>query len=284
MHEIRKLSATNIDELLPVFHDAFADYAVDMNLGAAAFKDMLQIRGYQPAHSMGCFVAGQLKGFILVATRRSGQQLLAYNLTTAVARSYQGQGCADELLVAVIAHLKALGTDHFILEVLQDNLRAINLYQKHLFSTARQLSCFKLQKRALDAHPQRAVSNLQSDVVISLLSDQRFHCFVPSWQNALASYLNMPHAFAVVPLHQVGLVTAWGVVHKHNGQILQLGLLPEYRTADTIKHLITDLAAYTTATQLSCLNIESSCGLPELLVQIGFELTVEQHEMTRSLA
>ncbi len=66
--EFKNLTGVDITTIHTAFVDAFGQYAVPMTLSVTDLASMMQLRSYAAEHSLGCFVDGQLVGFVLVGT------------------------------------------------------------------------------------------------------------------------------------------------------------------------------------------------------------------------
>lgn len=67
--EFKNITGVDITTIHTAFVDAFGQYAVPITLSVTDLASMMQLRSYAVAHLLGCFVDGQLVGFVLVGTR-----------------------------------------------------------------------------------------------------------------------------------------------------------------------------------------------------------------------
>src|SRR5262245_3238126 len=150
--QIRSLGGVSWDELAPVFNEAFSDYSVPMAMTPESLANMQRRRGYVADVSFGAYDGYRLVGFVL--TCLDGDR--AYNSGTGVIPSHRRGGLARELVETVIANVPARS---YVLEVLEDNTRAIALYLGAGFVETRRFRCWTLDRRGEDvpAHQRTAL-------------------------------------------------------------------------------------------------------------------------------
>ena len=66
-----------------------------------------------------------------------------YDVATGVRKKYQGEGIGDELIKKIPKILSVNKGSRFILEVLENNVPAQNLYKKYGFQVVRKLTCYE---------------------------------------------------------------------------------------------------------------------------------------------
>ena len=122
------LENTDENELFSVFAEAFSDYMVPINMTLERFTGNMKRNGYDCRVSAGAFSDGKLVGFIMSGRRVNDGIMSAYDMGTGVIPEYRSLGIAGNM----IDHLKCLldheGVPRYLLEVIRDNERALNLY------------------------------------------------------------------------------------------------------------------------------------------------------------
>ena len=121
-----------------------------LELEMAAFSgDRLsrrQLRHWIAAHNallLCAFASGNLAGYLLIIFRQNSRRARAYSL--AVAKDYQRRGIAESLITEAYRRLMEFGRyQQIYLEVRQDNLAAIRLYEKLGFRQQSRLTGFYL--------------------------------------------------------------------------------------------------------------------------------------------
>jgi ribosomal protein S18 acetylase RimI-like enzyme len=206
--QIRSLGGVSWDELAPVFNEAFSDYAVPMAMTAESLASMQRRRGYVAEVSFGAYDGSRLVGFVL--TCLEGDR--AYNSGTGVVPSHRRGGLARELVEMVIGSVPATS---YVLEVLEDNARAIALYARTGFVETRRFRCWTFDHRGAElppvAAPDLAAIAAHADVALS-------------WQNSLASLRRAREPYAVL-----GDALGAAVVFPARGDLALLAVAREAR-------------------------------------------------------
>lgn len=248
-----------------------------MDFSFASFERMMRRRGLIPELSIGAFREGQVVGFSLTGLRLCNGIPTAYDIATGVVPEYRRQGVTSEIFRQEKAILKEKQIEQYLLEVIQENLPAVWLYQKQGFQIRREFYCFQIDQSRLTLcarhHTERANG-------IDIKKGETFWNFEPSWQNSAASVSAVPEAFAgaVVRLH--GEVAGYGMIERETGDIPQLAVNPKFRGIGVGSSLLAGLAKDTEAEKVRILNIEASQdAVLNFLTALGFEFYVSQYEM-----
>lgn len=146
MYSYKLLDQISMATLHEAFVDAFSDYQVKMDLPFWRFQQMLQRRGYHPEISMGAFKDERMVGFVINGLRSWKGKTTAYDLGTGVVEDCRRQGITSDLLLNIQKLLKEKNVEQYLLEVIQSNESAVQLYSKQNFKIQREFSCFQLQK------------------------------------------------------------------------------------------------------------------------------------------
>lgn len=301
---IKTLSSTPILEIHDAFVDAFSEYEVRIDMPLEKLQEMLTTRSCALDRSLGYFEQDRLVGFVLVGCRDIDAQTYYYDVATGVRQSHQSKGVGDKLVRELMEQMNSQGVHGFYLEVLENNVGAQKLYKKYGFEVTRKLRCYELEKSRLSAVGSTEPAASQGFLVQPVEGVQsepgsagpaagqsawarwllelpaEYYCsFRPSWQNALASYLQNTSQHAVCLATLAGQPVGYGVVHKVNGSVLQIGLEPMHQEVKKLELLVAQLASLTEASTLRYLNVEDGCELQPLLEQVGFQNSVNQFEM-----
>ena len=242
---VRTLTANDLDAAHEAFLDAFSDYVVPLAPPRDRFLEMLRRRGVVPEASVAIFDEGRMVAFTLNGIEGH----CAYDSGTGVVISHRRRGLGRRVMEASIDVLQKRGCTSYVLEVLDSNTRAIELYRSLGFSVTRGLQCFTL------------------DSEDCLSSTETIASARPSWQNSDAS-------IARATDEQVKLGDARGhlILFPETGDLAQLhGVV----TTD----LLTE-ARQTARKPLRIVNIdENDTALISFLDRAGAVRTVRQLEM-----
>jgi ribosomal protein S18 acetylase RimI-like enzyme len=180
--QIRSLDGVSWDDLARVFNEAFSDYAVPMALTAESLANMQHRRGYVAGLSFGAYDGARLIGFVLTCV--DGDR--TYNSGTGIVPSRRRTGLARALLDAVLANVQPRV---YVLEVLENNTRAIALYASAGFVETRRLACWTYDRRG-EHLPELPTPDLAA---IAARADVEL-----SWQNSVASLQRAHEPYVVL--------------------------------------------------------------------------------------
>ena len=276
---ISSLVQTTIEEIHDAFIDAFSDYEVKLDMPIEKLHEMMLTRSYYKKLSRGCFKDGSLAGFLLVGSREIDRKNVFYDVATGVRKKYQGEGVGDQLVKEIPKIMSENNGSRFILEVLENNVPAQSLYKKYGFSVTRKLKCYEYSIDKVKDEKDIKGDSLKGQFPISEISFNDYCTFSPTWQNSYVSYLNMKHCYVVVLDLDGDELLGYGIVHKKNGSILQLGLNPNNRSSRILKRIVEQLIQNTESKVLKYLNIEENSVMETLIKELGFKNTINQYEM-----
>ncbi len=277
--QIRLLSETPVEKIHEAFTDAFSEYEVRIDMPLEKLVEMMKTRDLNPRFSVGCFDGDLLVGFILIGYREIAGQKVCYDGGTGVIKAYQRKGIGEMMLKELLLFLKEKGFSRFVLEVLENNTPAINLYEKYGFVKTRKLNCFEIEKQKLRPVPDRGFGLSVTNPATFVENNEKYSLFPPTWQNETQSVLNVAGNYTLVSLSCTNRVLCYGYVHKTKGDIPQIGILDEWKHWGLEAHVIAELAKYTNSEKLVILNVEHGNYLGETLKNLGFMNSVNQWEM-----
>lgn len=273
----RTLNNASIETLHEAFQNAFSDYQVEMNLPIETFKQMLQRRGYAPEISIGAFKDDRLVGFVLNGLRNLNGKTTVYDIGTGVIIDYRRQGVTSNMLLNVKEVLKQNQIEQYLLEVIQSNTSALQLYKKEGFKIRRNFSCFKIDKKSYAPVKNHKVEHTDQMAWEQL---REFWDFEPSWQNSIDSVNAVSKEFLYSIVHYDNTIAGYGIINKKTGDIPQIAVKKVYRGKGIGRSIVTDLIENTESQKINALNVddESKC-MKDFLIKLGFEPTVSQYEM-----
>lgn len=276
----KTLANTSLEVLRTTFGEAFSDYEIPIHLTTNTLLEMMGTRDLSLEHSVGTFDGKRLVGFILCGYRKSRTGATLYDGGTGVVPDYRGKGIAADMLSWILREADRKGIDRFLLEVLEHNRAAQELYLKAGFSNRRFFRCYRLDK---DLVGQQV---LDSPYFFEPLEKTRFekfdhHMFLsyePSWQNDVPSVLHNWEQLAGLSVICDGKLVGYGLVHRIRGDIPQIALAEGY-AEKIFGCIISALSRLTESPSLSVVNIEEGSREQQLLVSLGWENHINQFEM-----
>lgn len=266
------LERVSLPELTRAYNLGFSDY----RLAVAITEEKLQstnIRyGYNRECSVGLFDDNTLVGFVINGLRDG----YAYDSGTAIIPGYRGRGYARLLLEKALSLMNSQGVHTWVLEVLSDNTKAINLYKSIGFTQQRGLNCYQVEASLFKE--KETELKLTKDATIPIPQGD---C-LPSWQNTEQSIIagGVPVWNIMVKQEKVGTLC----YENSSGSIAQLYIQEEERHKGYAREAIIEAAKLCKTDQLRFINIdEQYAALNTLLHTMGFQCFAKQLEMTNTL-
>ena len=150
-YQINRLREEDLGQMHRSFQEAFSDYPVPYKLSLEDFIRKMRYKVHLDfKHSYGAFSGEKLVAFLFHSVNHYEKTVMAYNAGTGVIPGHRGRGLSLELYEAALPGLKASGIQKGVLEVLELNEKAINVYRQVGFETTKQFACFQLK------HPLRS--------------------------------------------------------------------------------------------------------------------------------
>lgn len=281
--EIRSLANIPFSKVYESFIDSFSDYEVPMQMSIDKLKEMFVTRDVDFNYSVGCFDNDRLVGFIICGYREIGGKRYCYDAGTGIVPDFRRRGIADRLFIYLADILKQNKVDIFLLEVLVNNTPAIELYKKKGFVIQRQLDCFKIDKSEIvkvSLDNRYAIKYDKSEY--RGVNDADYQELLPSWQNDRASILNNIDNLEYCSISFNDQIVAFGVIHKQQGDILQLRVLKGWEDKQLELYVIDQLKNKTKSDIVKTVTLDENSPLKGVLLNLGFSNFVNLYEMTLS--
>ena len=283
--ELRTLDTVPFEHLHECFVRAFSDYSVRMDMPLWRLRAMARRRGLRPELSVGAFAGGELVGFVLSAVREWQGTRTCYDTGTGVVPEWRRRGVTTAAFEEVLRLLRENGVRQYLLEVIQDNAPAVDLYAKQGFERTRSFSCFATTKDKMRPSHKGAVDIASVD--IQSLDWERLRSFwdhEPSWQNSIDSVMAVPETMEAVEARAGGRVVGYGIAERATGDVPQLAVDPGHRGRGVGGALLAALVARTDSQRVAVINVDDrdEAGLG-FLARAGLEAIATQYEMVKAI-
>jgi ribosomal protein S18 acetylase RimI-like enzyme len=266
---IRTLHPDDFESLYAAFVAAFSDYVVPFALTREQLAEMITRRGWVPELSVGAFEGEAMVAFTINAVE--GDR--AYDSGTGVVPAHRRRGLGRALMERSFALLRERCSS-YVLEVIDANTRAVELYRATGFEVTRGLQCWTYESSSVRGFETSSLKSLD-DGKTRWLDDFDVS---PSWQNSDASI-----ARAKAPHVTLGNEDGYAVVFPGSGDLAQLAVRRDARRRGIGTRLLRSAAAVA-GKPLRILNVdESGGGIAAFLEANGAKRTVRQLEMIRPL-
>ncbi len=141
--QIKNLKNTPLSKIVECLVEAFEGYFVQMPSEVEFWKKRYERARVNYELSYGVFDNGQLVAFIINGVDRLNGHLTAFNTGTGVIPAYRGKQLVDQIYAHALPLFKKEGIIKCTLEVIQENARAICVYQRIGFTIQRNLNSYK---------------------------------------------------------------------------------------------------------------------------------------------
>lgn len=283
MFTYKTLENTRIQILNEAFVNAFSDYEIKIDLPLWKFQQLLQRRNYVPELSIGAFRNESLVGFVLNGFRNCNGTPTAYDTGTGVIGEYRKQGITSNMMLHIRKLLIEKEVKQYLLEVLQSNTPAIELYQKQGFEIIRNLVCLQLDKNKYKPMTNFEVEHVEKINLNDWKQLTSFWDWIPSWQNSIDSINAVADTFIYSIVRIDDAIVGYGIIDKKTGDIPQIAVNKHYRRKGIARSLLTNLIGSTESDKISFINVDDqSTSTKVFLLNSGFESVVSQYEMILS--
>jgi len=276
--EIRNLEHTDFDTLFQGFGNAFSDY--EIHFEKEEVRSMLKRRGYNPQLSFAAFDNDVIVAFTLNGTGKFKGIPTAYDTGTGTAKEYRGQGLAGKIFTYSIPFLQKAGIRQYLLEVLQNNQKAISVYRQKNFEVTREFDCFRQAITQINNRNVNADCTIEQVNTDYIRQAQCYCDFIPSWQNSIESIERGKSELVCLGAFFAGRMVGHCVFDIHTGDLAQIAVQNEYRRKGIASLLLQNAIARMETSFIKVLNINSGSQTMSLFLESkNIPLASKQFEM-----
>ncbi|UCE12540.1 MAG: GNAT family N-acetyltransferase [Candidatus Heimdallarchaeota archaeon] len=283
---IQNLNSTSLSDITKCFNESFEDYIIQFTATEDYLRNRWKGAGVDFGLSFGAFIDRKLVGFVIHGIDEWHGLKTAFNVGTGVIPKHRGKRIVKKFYETTIPILKDHGIEQCRLEVIQENLKAINAYKSVGFQEDRELISFsynldhKKDETALDKHIQLKIRDNISNIDWNLL--KTFWDFDPSWENSNSSLMRNAESWEFLEMSNDNQMIGYAIFNPKTGYIAQFGTSKEEREKGYIKVLFQKLRSL--SNQLVVINVDKrAIQILNFLKTFGFKEFVKQYEMEKSL-
>ncbi|WP_300464939.1 GNAT family N-acetyltransferase [Desulfobacula sp.] len=223
---IKPLTNTPIEQIHEAFLAAFSDYEEPVMFSVQQLKHMIERRGYEPDISYGAFENENLVGFTLNGLGEWNGRLTAYDTGTGIQKEYRSKGIATQIFEASLPVLKEKQIDQYLLEVIQINTSAVDLYKKLGFKISRTFDYYVASKKDFPEFkskpgPGLTIKEIQTPDWQFL---KTFWDMIPSWQNSIYAVERKKDCFKIFTICDGNTIVGYGIIEPATGDIPHLAI------------------------------------------------------------
>jgi len=273
--QIKDLSTTALEEVIFAILMAFEGYFLTMPSDRVYWESRFQASRVDWTCSFGLFEEGALVAFIINGIDQRGKDKIAFNMGTGVIPKYRGQQMVDQLYEYALPFFYEKKITHCALEVVQENNRAIRVYERIGFSKIKEFYCYK-GKLARSTY-QTTLEEVHIDKIESSKED------LYAWDNATSAIKNSPKGmyvcYEVLNLEQEKI--GFFVVNPSSGYLPQFEIYKP-NVSENWSLLFDGIAQISRVLKIN--NVDAKRRAQRsVLVSLGLENTLNQYEMERKI-
>lgn len=279
--EIKTLGGIDKKDILNVFNKSFSDYFIPFQLSEEQLTSKMLADKTELDLSVGVFENKNLIAFILHGFDKIDNKKVIYNGGTGVIPEKRGSGLTKQMYHFILPILKENRIDRLQLEVITENIPAINSYKKSGYKIERELCCYKGEINILNINDRleiKKLSNYDWDLMES------FWDIYPTWQNSKNVINELKNNNISLGAYLENQLVGYVIYNPSNNRIQQIAVSKNFRQKKIASTIFREIIE-TYTNSLSIINVDkSSKCINTFLEKIGFENTLEQLEMKLHLA
>ncbi len=285
--EFKNIGPAMFPQVHRCFHEAFSDYAVDVNyMTEEVIRKRAIKNGIDHDLSMGAFAAGKMVGFTLVGVDDRREKLSAFDIITGIVKAHRGAGLAGQLFTLILEKARKKRIRQFFLEVLCENEAAVKAYRKSGFNIRRRFNCYMAQPSAIKipaaVSPGILIGSVDREFVDQAKS---FTDWEPSWENSFSAIARIPDALVTLAAFSGGRMAGVLVYSPLIRWIHLLAVDRDFRRRGIGSSLLATLLSYVEGDQeIKAINVDSDDQPTNAFLSgCGFSLVTKQYEMILTL-
>jgi len=226
-----------LSKLHAAMQDAYSDYAVPMQFDLAYFEMTLRMRGFRPDLSQLAMEEGEVASFWLIGVEPEARPGAAYAITVGTRIAHRRRGLAQKLYKELVPHAQAANLNHCVLEVIEGNDKAVELYEGLGFDRLVRVECFKGAPPTEAATPAELA--FQSVSVNEAHEAGKSFCdWRPTWQNDTPAMEHIADNIEATIAAVDGKPVGFGMVNFKSGSITQFAVDPKWRRKGIAKSML----------------------------------------------
>ncbi len=282
--EIKSLGEIDLETISLAFRNAFSDY--DIQINANELKTMWKRRGFNPDLSFAAFEGENIVAFTLNGIGNFNGTKMAYDTGTGTLKNYRGQGLATKIFEYSIPYLKEADINHYLLEVLQHNIKAVSVYRKIGFKVTREFNYFVWENDEI----KNEIKNSNPDYLVELFdvnqyaSISDFWDFYPSWQNSFESIYRTREDFINLGVFADKKLVGYCIFEPNSGDITQIAVDKAHRRQGIASLLLQKVSKLNKNKKTKLINADITCrSIVDFLKAKNIVITGKQYEMIKDI-
>ena len=272
--QLHNLSNISIEKITECFNKAFENYFVTIKLEPKQMADKIKSQNIVLKQSVGVTANNQLIGFILIGIHPDNKT--AYNAGTGIIPEFRGQQLPQQMYDFAMPRLTEIGIKTHLLEVICDNVKALNIYKNIGYSVQRKVVCLRgnVTKGIKANHKTREINIPEEQFVKS------FWNYNPTYQNSLFCINNIRENHSALGIFHDEKLAGYIIYDKNSLAVKQFAVDKGFRKKGIGYALFQKVQQIKPDTALIIVNMdERDLESISFLQNIGFSPFLYQYEM-----
>lgn len=212
--KIENLDKSSTENIVNCLIKAFNNYFVTIPSEVSFWKTRFENARVDKALSWGVYQNDDLIGFIVNAVDTDNGELTAFNTGTGVLPEYRGNQLVDKMYKYGIPLLKEKGVSRCTLEVIDENKKAIKVYERIGFNIAHELKCYQGE---IITKQNTTIQEIELSYIKNIESDKYY-----SWDNKIRTLQKAGSNYKIFQVNEKENAVGYFILNPKNGYIAQL--------------------------------------------------------------
>jgi ribosomal protein S18 acetylase RimI-like enzyme len=209
---------------------------------------------------------------------------MAYDTGTGTLKEHRGKGLATKVFEYSLPFLKKANINHYLLEVLQHNTKAVSVYRNLGFETTREFNYFVWKNEEI----KNDIKNIEINCSIEKIEIEEhlyvsdFWDFYPSWQNSFESIQRTKEDFINLGAFVDEKLVGYCVFEPNSGDITQIAVDKPFRRKGIASKLLHEISKLNKNAKTKLVNSDVSCSsIVDFLKAKNIDVSGKQYEMMK---
>jgi len=274
------LDQIEFPKIVDCFNLAFSDYFIKFQVNETYLRTRWHGANMHYSMSAGVLDNNELVGFIVIGIGERGGLKASYNGGTGVIPTHRGRGYTTKMYEFLMPKFKTVGVKTHLLEVIQQNEKAIHLYKKQGMKIARGLNSFsgeiQIDKKRNPQIECRKIKKLDWSLVST------YKDYEPAWDFTTIAIMRNIQNYTIYGAYLKDQLVGYTLVKNADGMIMQFGVDSKMRRqgiGSTLFYFIKK-----DFPNIKIVNVDDrQIHVLKFIKHIGLNNTINQYEMVSYL-
>ena len=225
--KIITLDQIEFSKIVDCFNLSFSDYFIKFVVDEAYLKKRWHGANIHLSLSAGVLDGEDLVGFIVIGIGERNEKKASYNGGTGVIPSHRGRGYTSKMYEFLLPKFKSTGVKCHLLEVIQENVKAIHLYEKAGLKIDRGINSYS-GEISFDQKINKGVQIKEMEELDWKLMNS-FHDYIPTWDFSNIAIIRNKNDYQYFGAFQDGKMVGYAIMKTKDGMVMQFGVNPKLR-------------------------------------------------------